>query len=155
MKAVFIFVLVLLSNIVKSQSIEISFFLTDSCININSQTNAIQITIKNNTNKDIWVDLEAIKFTIYLDDKIVNPIEVTTIGIYSPKEKISQDGFVLVKKASNVLVINHSNLLKNYQLDKNREYCLKGYYNNARNKSFKMVYKNNRDIGKNFLKICE
>jgi hypothetical protein len=139
----------------KSQSIEISFSLIDSCINIIDQTNAIQIAIQNNTNRDIWVDLEAIRFEIYLEGQIVTPVESTTIGVYSPKEQISKDGFVLVKKTSNVLVINHSSLYRNYQLIENREYCLKGYYKDARNKKFRMIYNSNIDIGKNFFRICK
>lgn len=155
MKVVFIFTLLLWSINMKAQSIEISFSLPDSCLNLNNQTNAIQIDIQNTSNRDIWVDLEALGFEIYLDSEKLNPVESTTIGVYSPKEQISKDGFVLVKKGSNVLVINHSSFYRNYQLNENREYCLKGYYKNARNKKFKMIYNSNKDIGENFFRICK
>ena len=149
------FTLLLWSIHMKSQSIDISFSLIDSCINIYDQTNAIQIAIQNNANKDIWVDLEAIRFEIHLEGEILTPVESTTIGVYSPKEQISKEGFVLVKKASNVLIISHSSLFRNYQLIENREYCLKGFYKDARNKKFRMIYNSNIDIGKNVFRICE
>jgi hypothetical protein len=155
MKVIFLCVLIFISNILESQSIEISLSLSDSCVDISKQTIAIQIYIRNNTNKDIWVDLEAIKYKIYNEDIQLSPFEVSIIGVYSPRENISQDGFVLVKKKRDILVFNNSNILKNYKFDKNQEYCLKGYYNNARNKMFKMIFNNNIDIGKIVLKICE
>lgn len=137
----------------KGKSVDISFSLVDSCINHTEKTAAIQIIVQNSTTKDIWVDLESMNFIIYQEGKMITPIEETKIGLFSPKEKISKDGFLRVKKMSNETAIIHTSLFRNYMLDINKTYCLKGFYKDARNK--KSVYDIETDIGKIKFKICD
>lgn len=147
-------VIILISAMpLKGQAVDISFSLVDSCINHVEQTVAIQITVQNGSNKDIRIDLESINFTIYQEGNMIAPTEDTRIGLFTPKEKISKDGFLLVRKMSSEKVVIHTSLFRNYAFDKGKTYCLKGNYKDVRNK--KAVYDIETDIGKINFKICD
>lgn len=151
-KNLLILIIIISAIQLKGQSVDISFSLVDSCINHTEKTAAIQIIVQNRTAKDIWIDLESMNFVIYQEGKIITPIAETKIGLFSPKEKITKDGFLRVKKMSSETAIIYTSLFRNYKLDVNKTYCLRGFYKDARNK--KAVFNIETDIGKTNFKIC-
>ena len=161
MKVLHMFVLVLLSTLAKSQTIEISFSLIDSCVVINRPTNGIQITVSNNTDKNTWVNLLAINFTVFSEGKFIKQIdemntnEIVIVEFYDPMGNKLKNGFLLVRKGDTTMIRNYTGLFKNYQFDKNREYTLNGYYENNRKRIFKRVFNDNMEIGNNNLRVCE
>ncbi|MDR2840906.1 MAG: hypothetical protein LBV75_06540 [Paludibacter sp.] len=155
-KAVLLIILIMVAYTVKGQSLNISYSLKDSCININEQLIPIQITIQNDMDDNIWIDLNAIEFVICRNDTILNPFDIIAIGSdYIPdNEEAIKNGFVLIKRNSNLTIIRHTSIFRTYQLDYQKHNTLKGYYRKARNKRFSKVYDCNRNIGEYEFMIC-
>ena len=155
MKLTFFLCVLLVSNFMNSQTIEISLNLDNNCLDINRQMNTIQITVQNNSNNNIWINLNAISFTIYSEGILIKPIVHDTIGHYAPGESKFKNGYLLVRKESTTTIRNSTTMFHNYQFDKNKKYCLKGYYSNARKGIFKKIYNIESQLCEIEFSICE
>ena len=67
-----VFLFLLIAFWTNAQLIEISFSLGNSCIDTSKQSNPIEITLTNHSQKKCWIDLSAINYTIYVVIKLLN-----------------------------------------------------------------------------------
>ncbi len=154
-KNIFVFFIMMFPVLLNAQTVKFSFALKDSCVYVREKMHDFEINIQNNTSKDIWVDLGAINFKVYMENDFLFPFSDTTIGFYVINDKTFKDGFVLVKKNSFILFTKKTTLFENYYLDKNKKYSVKAYYKNARNKFLKKVYRIDSYIGEGIFLLCD
>ena len=141
MKLITFFFFLLLSNLMNSQTIEISLKLDNNCLDNSRQTNNIQITATNNSNKGIWIDLSAINFTIHHSDgKLVEPIETDFVGLDVHEGSKPKNGFIFISSKTTIIISRYTSLFKNYQFEIDKTYYLKGYYCNVRKNILKKIY---------------
>jgi hypothetical protein len=149
-----LFILLMLTSKANAQLVGLSISLGDSCIDPSKQTNPIEITVSNPSQKNYWIDIQAISILIYQGDKIVEAKDPMTIEFLSPGEHI-KNGFLFVEKLSNVTVNKYSSIFKNYSFEKGAGYQLKAQYINPRKKIFKRIYSQVIDLGYSKFSICK
>jgi len=130
-----------------AQFMEISVVLKDSCY-IESQTNALEITVYNNSATDYWVDLHAIKFTLMREDRVIDPGDETTIGFFIPVN-VSRNGFIFIQKSSKRTITNLTSIFNNYSFEKGVDYRLKWEYGNPRKRLLKKIF--NQDMNTDYI----
>ena len=134
---VFLFLVVVFRT--NAQPVEITFSLGESCIDTSKKSIPVEITINNHSQKNCWIDLSAINYTLYEGNKLIEPTEMTIIGLVTPESSIENNGFVLVKKYSILIVNNLSSIFHNYHFIKGVDYILHAEYTNPRKKILKRI----------------